>query len=65
MQDFDWSRERSAKVIYTSVESDIHLESRFRIKKDWRNLSLKTFTFTNLTVAELFMVYSSNHEIKE
>ena len=33
MQDFDWSRERSAKVIYTSVESDIHLESRFRIKR--------------------------------
>ena len=30
MQD---SREKSAKVIYTSVEIDIHLEPRFRIKR--------------------------------
>jgi len=33
MQDFNWSRETSAKVIYTSVESEIHMESRLRIKK--------------------------------
>ena len=30
MQDFDWSRERSAKVIYlyTSDESDIHMKTK-------------------------------------
>ena len=55
MQDFDWSIERSAKVIYTSTESDIHTEPRFKIKKDWTNLFFKTFTFTNLTVATLFI----------
>ena len=56
MQDFDWSRERSAKVY---VESHIHLEPRFRRKKDWTSLFLKTFTFTKLTVAKLLLVYSS------
>jgi len=53
------------KVIYTSVERDIHLEPRLKIKKDWTNLSLKIFTFTNLTEAKLLIVYSSIHEIKE
>ena len=30
---FDWSKERSAKLIYTSVENDIHLEHCLRIKE--------------------------------
>ena len=39
MQDLDWSKERSAKVIYTSTsdESDIHMRPRFRIRKTSKN----------------------------
>jgi len=56
------------KMIYTSDESDIHLEPRFRIKildkPFFEDFKLKS-SFTSSTAAKLFIVYSSNHEIKE
>ena len=33
LKEFDWSRARIAKVIYTTLESHIHMEPRFRITK--------------------------------